>query len=728
MSARPDVATAKPYAHPWEHLEDELRRLDVLIGAGLDSLPAPPDDPALDPFRGLVVTESEAAALLERGSRYVALSDEQERTLARMEEAIALSVAATLANGGFLPLCHLQRTFRLSQWEMRCFVAALAPDLDRKYEKLYAYLQDDMTSKHATVDLLLRLCCRSERERIDALPKLSSSSTLSRMLFRPESPPEGAARSALARPIRADERIVSFVQLHEWRYEGPLSGIRRYDPDETLPALLTDTQEARKLERHLATSLDKRAAAIYMLYGPKGSGKTLQARCAAAAVGMPLLEWDVSRAPAEEEAFRYTIRSLLREARLSGAIPAFDRLHAAAREAEAKERKLEWLAEALVDWRGPVFLLSEMPWAPDRAPPEAAWIEVALDAPDPAVRQRLWHAMAGEAFRLDETTSGALAAKFRFTPGRIADTVRAAVALRAWEGEPGERSGDPVWLHRAGYRQVRHRLGERAVKLEPKFDWDDLVLPDDTKALLRQACNRLLYRHVVFGEWGFERKFAYGKGISMLFTGPPGTGKTMSAMIMAKAMNAELYRIDLSRMVSKYIGETEKNLHDVFEEAQLSGAILFFDEADALFGKRSEVKDAHDKYANMETSYLLQKMEEYDGLTILATNFAQNLDEAFTRRIQFIVKFPFPDAAQRELLWRSAFPKPLLEGTDIDFAYLANAFDLAGGPIKNVVLTAAFLAAEAGERIGMTHMVEAVKQEYRKTGKVLLKDRLGAYA
>lgn len=213
----------------------------------------------------------------------------------------------------------------------------------------------------------------------------------------------------------------------------------------------------------------------------------------------------------------------------------------------------------------------------------------------------------------------------------------------------------------------------------------------------------------------------------MLFTGPPGTGKTMSALVMAKEMDAELYRIDLSRIVSKYIGETEKNLSEIFDQAKLSGAILFFDEADSLFGKRSEVKDAHDKYANMETSYLLQKMEEYEGITILASNFSQNLDEAFTRRIQFIIKYPFPDVEQREQLWRSSFPQELPVG-EIDFPFLAQSFELAGGPIKNVVLTAAFLSANEGTSISMKQMIEAVTQEYKKSGKLLMKDRLGTYS
>ncbi|WP_309120033.1 ATP-binding protein [Paenibacillus sp.] len=712
----------RPYEHPWEHITDELRRLDVWIDAGLQSMTAPADDPALDPFRGLVVTESEAKQLLQDDGRFAAIDHERQQELDAWDGYIASRVSSTIQQGYPLPLLRLRDAFRLTDRDVRCLVATMAPDLDRKYEKLYAYLQDDMTSKFATVDLLLRLCCRSESERRDALPRLLPYSPFSSLL-RKEQPDGGAARSALSRPIRADERIVAYALGLHWTYAGPMAGMRRYDAAEIPPSLTIDQDVGEKLQAHIAASPS--SPVVYLLHGPTGCGKTLQARLAAASIRCGLLEWDASTAPAEEEPFREALELVMREALLIGAVPAFDRLHAL-----AGDRRLEWLADRLRGLEGPAFLLSEKPWMPERPLEGAAWIDVPLRLPDPAARRQLWKAAAGGAFALSDAEASALSAKFRFTTGRIERTVRTAERLLEWErgGGLAEAPLDSKALHRAGYMQVRHRLGEKAVKLEPKFAWEDLILPDDTKSLLRQACNRLSYRHVVFDEWGFERKFAYGKGISMLFTGPPGTGKTMSAMVMAREMDAELYRIDLSRMVSKYIGETEKNLSDIFDEAQLSGAILFFDEADALFGKRSEVKDAHDKYANMETSFLLQKMEEYDGLTILATNFSQNLDEAFTRRIQFIVRYPFPDPAQREQLWRSTFPKESPVVHDIDFEYLSRAFDLAGGPIKNVVLTAAFLAAEDGVPIGMKHMIEAVKQEYKKTGKVLLKDRLGAYA
>jgi SpoVK/Ycf46/Vps4 family AAA+-type ATPase len=220
-------------------------------------------------------------------------------------------------------------------------------------------------------------------------------------------------------------------------------------------------------------------------------------------------------------------------------------------------------------------------------------------------------------------------------------------------------------------------------------------------------------------DWGFDRKLATGKGVAALFAGASGTGKTMAAEVMAHELGLDLYRIDLASVVSKYIGETEKNLDRIFTAAETSNAILFFDEADALFGKRSEVRDSHDRYANLEISYLLQKMEQYDGITILATNLRQNLDEAFVRRLAFHVHFPFPDEADRLRIWRGIWPAAAPLGADVELDFLARQFKLSGGNIKNVALAASFLAAADGGHISMAHLFHATRREYQKMGKVL---------
>jgi SpoVK/Ycf46/Vps4 family AAA+-type ATPase len=273
-------------------------------------------------------------------------------------------------------------------------------------------------------------------------------------------------------------------------------------------------------------------------------------------------------------------------------------------------------------------------------------------------------------------------------------------------------------LYAACRSQSNQKLSELAVKIEPRYSWGDIVLPEEKVGQVKDICNQVKNRYRVFGEWGFDRKFSHGKGLSVLFSGPPGTGKTMAAEVIAHELQLDLYKVDLSGVVSKYIGETEKNLSKIFKEAETSNAILFFDEADALFGKRTEVSDAHDRYANIETSYLLQKMEEYEGVVILATNLRENMDEAFTRRIRFIVEFPFPDAASRLRIWSTHFPKEAPLSDEIDYQFLSKQLQVAGGNIKNIVLNSAFLAAQDGGVIDMEHILRGVKREFEKIGKL----------
>jgi SpoVK/Ycf46/Vps4 family AAA+-type ATPase len=258
-----------------------------------------------------------------------------------------------------------------------------------------------------------------------------------------------------------------------------------------------------------------------------------------------------------------------------------------------------------------------------------------------------------------------------------------------------------------------------AQKIKPKYSLDDIVLPTDPQTQLREICNQTKYRHIVHREWGFDRKLSLGKGLNVMFYGPPGTGKTMAAEAIAHELQLDLYKIDLSQVVSKYIGDTEKNLNRIFTAATNANAILFFDEADALIGKRSEVKDAHDRYANIEIAYLLQKMEEYEGVTILTTNLRQNLDEAFTRRIRFIVEFPFPEEEHRLQIWRGIWPKEIPLSADVDLKLMAQKFKLAGGHIRNIALTAAFLAAAQNEYVDMKHLLQATKREFQKMGRLI---------
>lgn len=324
----------------------------------------------------------------------------------------------------------------------------------------------------------------------------------------------------------------------------------------------------------------------------------------------------------------------------------------------------------------------------------------------------------------EENVCDTLAAQFDFTPGVIQEAAKLACREAAVKGEAAVGT---AYLYQACQQKISHKLGERASRVNAAYTWDDLVLEEGPKELLRQACGQISYRGKVYEEWGFADKLAYGRGVSLLFAGPPGTGKTMAAQVLARELNLELYKVDLSGVLSKYIGETQKNLREIFDEVKKSRSILFFDEADVLFGKRVDVTDSRDISANAQTAYLLQKMEEYDGITILATNLMQNFDDAYKRRMKYIIRFTFPQKEQRARLWKKVFPSKMPLESDIDIAYLADNFELSGASIKNIALNAAFLAASRQEVTGMAHIMTALQQEYEKSGKILGKADLQEY-
>jgi shikimate kinase len=348
----------------------------------------------------------------------------------------------------------------------------------------------------------------------------------------------------------------------------------------------------------------------------------------------------------------------------------------------------------------------------DRLEHNSRLMNVSLPRLNSHDRTTLWQQNLDEAAPLLDIPR--IVQQFRFGPTAIRQAVQAAHSQAAMSS--GERlpTMDDVWT--ACRQQSEWQLDDLAQRIDPAYVWDDLVLPADASAQLREIAQQVQQRHRVYAAWGYEHKLNRGQGISVLFAGTSGTGKTMAAEVLAHTLDLPLYRIDLAGVVNKYVGETEKNLRRIFHAAEQSGTILFFDEADALFGKRTDVKDSHDRYANIEVNYLLQLMENYSGLAILATNRRQAMDRAFLRRLRFVVDFAFPGIDGRRRIWQRVFPQHVPVGR-LDYNHLAQ-MEIAGGNIHSIALNATFLAAADGGVVEMKHIMAAARREYAKLDKV----------
>jgi SpoVK/Ycf46/Vps4 family AAA+-type ATPase len=626
------------------------------------------------------------------------------------------------------PLARLAQMHGLSRFDLDVVLIALAPQLDLRYERLYAYLQDNVSHRRPSVDLVLNLLCTSAEEK-----------TMRRAHFAPGAPLLESGLLHLM-PAREEERpplLSHFVRL-DAQVVRLLIGERTLDPRLTpfahlvAPVLFPydPLLDGALLELVRQAREDGRGLRLYF-QGRPGSARRQTAEWIAAELGTPLLIIGVPGALDADPHLEWLPDLIVREAWLHDALlylRGFDALRA-----EGRVATLERLWSALVRNDGITFLDGSGPWAPVVGPPGGV-LAVSFATPGYERRRALWEEHLVETdVRLAEEELDALAARFRLSPGQIADAFSTALNLahlRAarWEDDPEAAQVQRDDLFAAARAQAGHELADLARKIEPLYRWDDIVLPEDTLAQLHEISQRVAHGNRVLEEWGFERKLSQGKGTAVLFAGPSGTGKTMAAEILAADLGLDLYKIDLSGVVSKYVGETEKNLERIFQAAEDSNAILFFDEADALFGKRSEVRDSHDRYANIEISYLLQKMESYDGITILATNLRQNLDDAFVRRMAFTVTFPFPDTASRRRIWEGIWPDDVPRAFgDETLEDLAARFKLSGGNIRNVALAATYLAAAENGAVTMKHLYLAIRREYQKMGKTLSDAEVQSY-
>lgn len=387
---------------------------------------------------------------------------------------------------------------------------------------------------------------------------------------------------------------------------------------------------------------------------------------------------------------------------------------------QSSKRLMDFVKNSVKSYSGMVFFIFDKE---EYSNPWEDTLTIGLELQDSYKLHDIWEHYAKE-YQIDNNVDlWALSDSFSFTPGQIVGALRAAcIASMTSDGIIHYQD-----LVRACYSQIQHRLREKAKRVNACFQWKDLKLPTEEKQVLRELCNRIKNKHIVMSEWNFLQKLPYGSGTPVVFAGPPGTGKTMAAQVIANELSMELYQIDLSQLVDKYIGETEKNIKLVFEQARKSNSILFFDEADSVFAKRVDAKSSNDRYANIESSMLLQSVEAYNGISILATNNLNGMDTAFIRRFKYLVNFRAPDAFLRKEIWESVFPKAAPIGSEVDFKWLSNQFELTGAFIKNIALSAAFLAAEDGSEINMLHILKALKRELIKEGRKLEQTELGDF-
>jgi hypothetical protein len=495
--------------------------------------------------------------------------------------------------------------------------------------------------------------------------------------------------------LRLDERVLHFL-LGSPHLDARLHGqLRRTPVPEALPA--SYDLAASRLAAGWTAGAGPDAPPLVEVTGGDPRSRADIAAAAAARSGIGLYAMsavDVPADPADRDrlARLWQREAILLPAALLVEVGDLDRDQRAATEA--------FLAGAAV----PVVVSSEHPLRTDRP----RGVRVTVPPRDDEERLALWKGALEGIVDIHESELRSLVAQFQLPPHVVRSA--AAAVRRDLPHEEGSDAAALAW--RAGLDEARIGMDELGRRIEPAAGWDDLVLHERQTSVLREIVAHVRQRPTVHQEWGFAGTLRRGLGVTALFAGGSGTGKTLAAEVMARELGLDLFVVDLSQVVSKYIGETEKNLRRVFDAAERGGALLLFDEADALFGKRSEVKDSHDRYANLEVSYLLMRMEAYRGLAILTTNMKQALDTAFLRRIRFVVDFPFPAEHERAEIWRRVLP-PQAPVKDIDPALLAR-LTVAGGSIRNIALSGAFLAAQEGDRLQMRHMLAAARTEYLK--------------
>jgi hypothetical protein len=670
-----------------------LGRLDVVVSRARHTVAVHrvPDPGGDERFRGLYISDAEVDAHLSAESGAVLeAADPDSAALTRRVENEADGAEA---EGADLRLRRLAEAFGLNELDIDLLLVALAPDIDPRLERVYAYLHDDVSRRRASTGLALQLC-GAERTSAARFAFAAGAPLVSGGLLVIDD----ADRPFLTRSLRVPDRVTAHL-LGDDRAEPSVAEL-------VTPCAAGSVGDVGELVAALAGG----CRLAYVHERPGGAGLSMAGR-AFTELGVGVLSIDLARVGRDDDV-RGVVQRLAREALLSGR-------SLLAGPVEALADRGPEAVRPLAETRARVVLVGSRAWDPQWS--REVPFSVEAEALDHAGRCRIWSSV------LDGTVlDGAsvdLGNQFRLTPEQIgrasavaqAKATAAGRALRVDDLRAGSRAQNAAGLERLARR------------VAPRVGWEDLVLAGPVVTQLRDLASRVRQRERVLDEWGMGRRSSKGRGVKALFAGESGTGKTLAAEAIAGDLGLDMYVVDLSTVVDKYVGETEKNLDRIFAEADRVNGVLLFDEADALFGRRSEVKDAQDRYANVEVAYLLQRMESFDGLAILTTNLRANLDEAFARRLDAIADFPMPEEEDRQRLWELnlALGAPLAD--DIDLGFLAAQFKLSGGSIRNIVLSAAFEAAESRGAVGMGELVRGTIGEYRKLGRLVVEAEFGPF-
>ena len=648
-------------------------------------MPAPPH-PLLTPQTSLI------AALAEVRTALIQHSDPDLLAEAGLQDWTVDPTPVPQTDDPDSPLEVLCDLFGLTPFERNLLLLCAGVELDARFAALCAAAQGDGQRDYPTFSLALAIFADSHWSALTGAAPLRQWRLIELT----------TGRDLVNSPLRIDERVLHYL-MGEFHLDSRLLDL--VEPVTVTEDLVySHWQVAEQIVAAWSvTQTDVLQVPVLQLCGPELASKTPVAATACHFLGLHLYTLAAHSLPTIPSDLSQFKRLWERETALQPCALLID-----CEDLDSLDTAREGAISHLCEWlRGPVLLAV----ADRRRARRRPMLAFDLARPTPQEQHAVWQAALGPTAATLNGWVESLVCQFNLS----APVIQAASAqVRSTLGQASEgKSPDvPQLLWDTCRAQARPKLEDLAQRIESAAAWEDLVLPQAQLATLRELAMHVKHRATVYERWAFGGKSGRGLGITALFAGASGTGKTMAAEVLARELRLDLYRIDLSSVISKYIGETEKNLRRVFDAAELGGVILLFDEADALFGKRTEVKDSHDRHANVEVSYLLQRMEAYRGLSVLTTNLKNALDQAFLRRIRFVVQFPFPDAAQRAEIWGRVFPAAA-PTAGLDVRKLAR-LNVAGGNIRNIALNAAFLAAEAGEAVQMGHLLQAAKREYEK--------------